>query len=194
VKRDLLLFDGHRFQAARLALGVVNVKGAGSPYECKESGFWRTFAETDLSDETAIRHFIARYGDPVGRLPAPSPVANWQELQETLKLAATVWGEPDSDGICHASLDAATLKSRAPGGGALTVPFTLELKGKATARRVRTLADFMQVSAFTMIANRTPMRRCDACGYWYGYEHGGKKYCRPACTDVALRQSKKGAA
>ncbi|MBK5567241.1 hypothetical protein [Ensifer sp. SSB1] len=168
--------------------------GTGQAWEARRpQGFWRTFAEADLSKADIIKGFIARYGDVNSKLPERSALKDWQEVQDTLKVAALAYVAPDANGVSHVTTDKALVDHASvlgfPGEGTLHFDVTNEVvRGVGICPRAPSLATFMQMSAVQMIFERTPTRRCDECGHWFALETTRAIYCSAACKSAAHRK------
>lgn len=196
-----LLFSGHRFKGATVANGAVASSGKGLAWKAERpEGFWRSFAELDLSNPVEVAAFVARYGDPLGWMPErSSPVSEWVETQRLLRIAADGYERLDNHGVSRVTDDSArydyAFHLGLPGPGNLRFSADFEHTGKhGLLPRARDLATFMQMSAVQQLYERTPMKRCVECNNWFALEHASALYCSDACKLTAFRRNKKDAA
>ena len=138
MKRERLYFSGTRRRASRYvgvqteseerleeqptiisSFAIIGSDGQGQGYELnRPDSFWRTFSEIDLADRRDGRHFVQRYGCPLGVLGTTSPeyaLNLWLPVQSPLRAAAQVWLPIDiPPGISRCDTTRNELAARAP--------------------------------------------------------------------------------
>ncbi|MER8984215.1 hypothetical protein [Mesorhizobium sp. M0843] len=187
-----LVFHGHRWPAARAVSGVIMTTGDGRQWSAREArGFWRSFPEVDVNDDAAKAGWVQRYGDPLGELAPSRPIGTtlWKNVALVLALFRDGWREPDQDGISHARKDSSLQAEADLFVRGMDVRLIFEPNLRLAARCAH-LHDYMLASAAFMLANKTPMRRCDQCGHWYGFQRRTGRFCSGECRSAAARLRK----
>jgi hypothetical protein len=186
-------------------------EGAGRRYRTRgPAGWWRDFAAMDTNDRAQVLAFLARRGDPAGRLeqaalnvararlgqppgedPKPSTGA-WFNLTVTLKTIARAWSPPDADGISVIDdperWEEAKYLRRFLGGDSIFRAIELEPdpeEQRLFILRVKSLGDYMQMSAASSLIRRAKMRTCTHCGSWFEFTKAHARFCSLSCRAMA---------
>jgi hypothetical protein len=159
-------------------------------------GFWRSFAELDLTAPDAITGFVRRRG-----LPFPlGAEGDWSSLQRYLQIPAGAWEPADENGDSLFSTDPSKLKF-AEGiavridrplleGGFRAAP---DPKGRPRlVHEATSLAAFMAASALMGLNSRLPMRRCRHCDSWFYRARKDALFCSASCRTLFSIERKKG--
>ena len=187
---------GQNLGTAHAPLANVTSSGKGREWKTTTArGFWKTFAELDLSSTDQIATFYRRYGDPLGLLAeeGASDTGFWRNYQALLLTAAQAWEPVDAEGISHRTNDAARIKEarwflrNVP---RIHVEMEQDRTTGNTVPVAKTLADYMLLSASQMLAANMPMRRCGWCSHWFGLTDARSLYCSVACRNAAHRSRK----
>ncbi|RWO55396.1 hypothetical protein [Mesorhizobium sp.] len=163
--------------------------GGGRQWSAREPrGFWRSFPDVDLGDDAAKAGWVQRYGDPLGELAPHQPIgtALWKNIATVLALFREGWREPDHDGISHARENVSLRADADLFMRGIDARPTIE-PNLRLALRCTHLHDYMTLSAAIMLGNKTPMRRCDQCGHWYGFQRRTGRFCSGECRSAAAR-------
>lgn len=178
-----------------MTVATITTSGEGRRWAADEpKGFWRTFAEINHEDDAAVQNFVRRYGDPEGELAPACPVHTglWYPLMTVLALFRNAWSEPDREGISRALPDPNAFGGWSVEQAKMLVNQTdvrVTFEPKPVARCAH-LGDYMIASAAFMLENKTPMRRCDQCGHWYGLQRRTGRFCSGECRSAAARLRK----
>jgi hypothetical protein len=226
MKRERLYFSGTRRRASRYvgvqteseerleeqptiisSFAIIGSDGQGQGYELnRPDSFWRTFSEIDLADRRDGRHFVQRYGCPLGVLGTTSPeyaLNLWLPVQSPLRAAAQVWLPMDSARISRCDTTRNELAARAlvrdtpkeVWDETRLVPSDAETIEPQP--RALTLRAFMVLSALYDLRNANTMRQCALCNAWFTVRRTGALYCSQSCNVIgikvlALAQARKG--
>jgi hypothetical protein len=205
--REALLFSGLRWSAAKVvrrgqAFGtfsgkkvelfdalIIETTGNGRPYSVTHAeGWWRDFADIPLDDERRVLSFLARRGDPFGRL-APdgtqTSTHDWLILKSMLQQAAAAWNlVPDETGVSRFQpelLEPAGRFIQASPSDDLTSDFGVTFQGLAPVLRAKSLAAYMCAAAAVSLRSGLHMRRCDYCSSWFLLHYANARQCSASC-------------
>jgi hypothetical protein len=232
MRDEILVFDGVKWPKVRITgTGQAMHKFAGNPgasappptffdlapegtgrrYRARgTAGWWRDLAAMDTNDREQVLAFLARRGDPAGRLEQaalnaararlgqplgedPKPGTNhWFGLQVTLKTIAAAWSAADTEGISVIDDDARWTEAkymwRFTNGDA--IGRDLELipdpdEKRPFVVRAKTLGAYMEASAVSSLYRRAQMRTCARCGSWFEFAKAHARYCSLSCRAMA---------
>ena len=136
MKREGLYFSGTRRRATRYVgvkieseerlegqptvisrFAMIASDGQGQSYELnRPDSFWRSFSAIDIADRRDGRHFVQRYGCPLGVLGTTSAdydLSLWLPVQLPLRAAAQVWLPVDAAAISRCDMTRNELAARA---------------------------------------------------------------------------------
>lgn len=199
-----VIFSGKRWQTARCrhvgttGLFELATTGHGREWECPSAeGFWRSFANLNLSDGSAIETFVQQRGDPYGELPNPTHTGHWKNLQALLGTAARAWEPEDRHGVSRITTDRKRLRLAEHFLRDNPVPLLREVEpvldprgGPRVILRASSLASFMTLSAASAIERRIPMRRCLHCDSWLEINRRDARFCSSSCRAFHSLQKK----
>jgi hypothetical protein len=187
--------------------------GTGRRYQARgAAGWWRDLAVMDTNDREQVLAFLARRGDPAGRLeqaalnaarqrlgqplgedPRPS-TGEWFNLIVTVKTIAKAWSPPGKDGVSIIDdparwNDAKAMWNDPAGFGAGWLGELERVPDPEERRplilRPKTLAAYMAVSAAFSLFRRAQMRTCARCGSWFEFTKAHARYCCVSCRTLA---------
>jgi len=204
--RDALLFSGLRWPTAqvtghrlasvpatgfiddegRVEVPVITTTGRGQQYQVESAeGWWRDFAELQLTNEQRAISFVRRRGDPRNELTPDRPIhtGRWTELLNRLRPAALCWEYRANFEVSKFIADddrVALFLHQLPATWAAE-EMGLTYRGLTPIPRAHTLAGYLVAATLSALRRRVSMRRCLYCSSWFELHRAGAVFCSPSC-------------
>jgi len=204
--REPLLFSGLRWPAAKvvtrgLVLGtsstgekvpwfdalIIETTGNGRSYSVTHAeAWWRDLADLSLDKEQRVLSFLARRGDPLGKLaPDGTQISSheWLGLKAALGQAAGAWGETDETDVSRfrPELLEAAERFLLNFGSEWTSQLGVVYQGVVPVVSTKSLAAYMCAAAAASLRAGLPMRRCDYCNSWFTLHYANARQCSASC-------------
>jgi len=207
--REPLLFDGIRWSGAKVvdrkqviatsiftekkvpwteAL-IIETSGNGRSYSVTHAeAWWRDFADLLPDHEESVLSFLARRGDPFGRLAPDGTQINtgpdWLAVKGVLRHAARAWTPLDETGVSRFRPDALEIAGRFLHSFTTdewTSQLSVVYEGLIPVLRAKVLAAYMLAAAAASLRAGLDMRRCDYCHSWFTLHYATARQCSASC-------------